>query len=90
VEQRESKQPTLADLRDSGAIEQDADCVIFAHRREYYLQRAPVPADEAQRLAHEAALAQARGLLDLHIAKQRQGDTTLLQVRFDPATNRVQ
>jgi replicative DNA helicase len=43
VEKRRDKVPILSDLRDSGAIEQDADLIIFLHREDYYAENADEP-----------------------------------------------
>lgn len=94
VEGRENKRPTMADLRDSGSIEQDADVAAFLYRDEYYLaqeklRRAPKESEQAysERVsAHMTALHDARGRAEIIIAKQREGRTGTVQLRFDAET----
>ncbi len=72
VESRsEDKRPQLSDLRESGAIEQDADIVCFIHRPEYYLHGQ----------AYEDA-ADKRGLAEFIIAKHRSGAVGDVNLRF--------
>ena len=56
-EQRQDKRPSLADLRDSGAIEQDADGVLLLHREDMYWAERP---DEGQPVTVECILAKHR------------------------------
>ncbi|HEX5796087.1 MAG TPA: replicative DNA helicase, partial [Geminicoccaceae bacterium] len=96
VEQREDKRPQLSDLRESGAIEQDADVVMFIYRDEYYLERAePQPragqSDEKYDEEHRKWLERyenSRGVADLNIAKQRNGPIGSIKLAFDPARGR--
>ncbi|MGE0718442.1 MAG: replicative DNA helicase [Alphaproteobacteria bacterium] len=90
VEQREDKHPQLADLRESGSIEQDADVVMFVFREEYYLRNEPMRRPEeteekfndryqrwSQRLQEVADTA------EVIVAKQRHGPTGTVRLRFD-------
>jgi replicative DNA helicase len=87
VENREDKRPQLSDLRDSGSIEQDADAVIFAYRAEYYLEKpCDNPEDEALR---QEKLSKVQNILELNVAKQRNGPTGTVCVRFDAASNHL-
>lgn len=73
VEARATKRPQLSDLRESGAIEQDADVVVFVHRPEYYLT------PEQRLLGQNAAL---KGLAELIVSKQRAGPPGDVKAQF--------
>jgi replicative DNA helicase len=91
VEQREDKRPQLADLRESGSIEQDADVVMFVYREEYYLTRAeptrrPEESDERYNERHDQwrqRCEQAYGKAEAIVAKQRHGPTGAVRLRFE-------
>jgi replicative DNA helicase len=88
LENRESKRPTMADLRDSGSIEQDADTIIFVHREAYYLER-PTGGTLEQEMIREDKLAAAKYDLEAIIAKQRSGPTGTVNLFCDIACNAV-
>ena len=91
VEQREDKRPQLADLRESGSIEQDADVVMFIFREEYYLEKGqPIQgleeaqdkfSDRSQQWAER--LEQVRNTASVIIAKQRHGPVGTIDLYFD-------
>jgi replicative DNA helicase len=84
VENREDKRPQLADLRESGSIEQDADCVMFVYRESYYLSRSePDAKDQAKHFEWQERMDQVRGLAEVIIGKQRHGPIGAVRLSFN-------
>jgi len=88
VESRDNKRPTLADLRDSGSIEQDADVVMFVFREEYYLARES-GLSKAEDDARIGRLINARNQLEIDIAKQRNGPTGTINLFCNIGANAI-
>lgn len=72
AEKRENNEPMLADLRESGSIEQDADIVMFINRKDYYKAKTELGKSENVET-------------DIIIAKHRKGGTGKFTVLFEPS-----
>ncbi len=83
VEARDDKRPQLADLRESGSIEQDADVVTFVFREEYYLQRQEPRAGTPEHFDWQAEMENVTGTAELIIGKQRHGPTGTIKLQFE-------
>ncbi len=88
VEQREDKQPQLADLRESGSIEQDADMVMFVYREAYYEGRKKPPSGSEKMQEWQHKMAKIFNTADLIIAKQRHGPIGTINLHFDENTTK--
>ncbi len=96
VELRDDKRPQLADLRESGSIEQDADVVMFVYRDQYYHERAEPKqrSDEGDDKFHERLERWKRraeevyNKADVIIAKQRHGPIGTVTLQFEGIVTR--
>jgi replicative DNA helicase len=74
----------LADLRESGSIEQDADVVMFIYREAYYLETKEPPMDDpAEFQKWKEKMDRIHGLADILVEKHRHGPTAKVTLRFE-------
>ena len=90
VENRDDKRPQLADLRESGSIEQDADVVLFIYREEYYLARSQPRPNTPEHLEWQEKNDSVTGIAEIIIGKQRHGPTGTVELQFDAQLTKFQ
>ena len=84
VESRDDKRPQLADLRESGSIEQDADVVLFVYRDAYYLKNAePRDYNSPEHGEWQAKYEKVKYQAEVIIGKQRHGPTGTVPLHFN-------
>ena len=76
VEARQDKRPQLSDLRDTGALEQDADGVIFLYREDYYADKSTVDPTVPS-------------IMEVDLAKNRHGRVGRCEMAFSMASSRI-
>jgi len=88
VESRDDKRPQLADLRESGSIEQDADIVMFLYREEYYLQRKEPKEGTEEHILWQENMNEVHQKAEVILGKNRHGPTTSIPLYFDGSVTR--
>jgi replicative DNA helicase len=83
VEHRDDKKPQLADLRESGSIEQDADVVMFVYREAYYTERKEPRPATVEHAEWQAKMNEVSNLAEIIIGKQRHGPTGNIMLEFE-------
>ena len=83
VEQRDDHKPQLADLRESGSIEQGADVVMFVYREGYYLQRKEPREATVEHAEWQAKMNEVAHLAEIIIGKQRHGPIGKVTLEFE-------
>jgi replicative DNA helicase len=86
AEGRTDRRPGLADLRDSGELEQDADTVIFLYREAYYLEKKFKATGDAE---IGTRLIERQNSLEMILGKNRSGPTTTLDLWVDVASSKI-
>ena len=83
VEQRDNNKPQLADLRESGSIEQDADVVMFVYREAYYLERKEPRPGTVEYAEWQAKMSEVSNMAEIIVGKQRHGPTGNVFLEFE-------
>lgn len=84
VESRDDKRPQLSDLRESGSIEQDADCVLFVYRGEYYKEREKPGEENVEAMASwMEEMERLHGKAEVIVGKQRHGPIGTVELSFE-------
>lgn len=79
----------MADLRDSGALEQDADVILFPFREAYYLERTKHEAGSQAESMRLIELEAARNVMEVIVAKSRQGEPGIVSLYCDMGSNAI-
>ena len=88
VEDREEKRPQLADLRESGSIEQDADLVVFLYREEYYLARTEPPEGTEKHAIWTNKMEKIHNVAEAIVAKNRHGPISRIRLHFNASNTK--